>query len=165
MQEWERLLGIRWPENACDRSGECCRGAAQIAPWDRLLRHAAEGDGTARAFLNQFVPSPDLEAARKNAPHALEASRRIAQSRGDDPGDLVLYRCRFLQGQNTCPIYEDRPALCREFPESPFGAVPACCGYAEATRACLDRLAGLRAELADLKKRQSMLQSWQQPDC
>ncbi len=164
MQEWERLLGIRWPENACDRSGECCRGAAQIAPWGRLLRHAADGDLTARAFLNQFVPYPDLEAANREAPHALAASQSIAESRGEDVEALVLYRCRYLRGQNACQIYEDRPALCRDFPESPFGAVPACCGYAEATRACRQRLHDLRAELADLKKRQSMLQSWQQPD-
>lgn len=159
MAEWEALLGITWPKNACDQSGECCRGAAQMAPWARLLRHAAGGDPTARAFLNQFVPYADLEAARQNAPHALEASMRIAQSRGESTEGLVLYHCRYLEGRNLCRIYEDRPQLCRDFPESPFGAVPACCGYAEITRTCHQRIAELRAELADLKKRQSMLES------
>ncbi|HEY9686399.1 MAG TPA: YkgJ family cysteine cluster protein [Coleofasciculaceae cyanobacterium] len=159
MTEWERLLDIQWPKDACDRSGECCRGAAQVAPWSGALRQASLGDTTARAFLNQFVPYSSLEEARQHAPDAVAASLDIARSRGDRAEDLVFYRCRFLKDRSDCQIYEDRPALCREFPESPFGAVPSCCGYSAITRMCRDKLEGLRQELADLKSLQSRLKA------
>jgi Fe-S-cluster containining protein len=157
MTEWERLLDVQWPKDACDRSGECCRGAAQVAPWFGALRQAALGDTTVRAFLNQFVPYASLEEARQHAPDAVAASLEIGQSRGDPPEALVFYHCRFLKGRSDCQIYEDRPALCRDFPESPFGAVPGCCGYSRVTQTCREKLAGLRQELADLKDLQSRL--------
>ena len=66
-QDWKTTLkeaiDITWPNpsstgSLCDQSGECCRGAAQYAPWDEgnALDQARLGDPTARAFLNQFVP-------------------------------------------------------------------------------------------------------------
>lgn len=156
MQEWEQLLGIRWPKSACDRSGECCRGAAQSAPWQNLLKNAAAGDLTARSFLNQYIPYPTLEEARRHAPDGVAASLAIAQARSDKPEDIIFYHCRFLKGQSECQIYEDRPALCREFPESPFGAIPSCCGYANITRQCLSKIDELKQELMTLKQQQAM---------
>lgn len=159
---WQTLLGIGWPdpataESLCDQSGECCRGAAQTAPWRNLLVQAVRGDNTARTFLSQFVPYASLEEARRHAPDAVSASLEIAAERGDDSGTVVFYRCRYLEGKNTCTIYEDRPALCREFPESPFGSVPACCGYARRAGECRDKLSALRDELARLKSLQRHL--------
>lgn len=159
MSTWQELLEVRWPQNACDRSGECCRGAAQAQPWTRLLPAASAGDLTARAFLNQFMPYPSLDAAQQHAPHAFAASMALARERGDADQDIVFYHCRFLAGQSDCQIYEDRPALCRDFPESPFGAIPSCCGYYTVTLECREKAETLRRQLADLKWRQAMQQS------
>lgn len=93
------------------------------------MAQAAQGDPVARAFLNQYQPYPALQDAMAQAPDAVAASRLIAEQRGDSPESLVFYRCIYLQGRNQCQIYEDRPTLCRDFPESPFGAIPKCCGY------------------------------------
>lgn len=158
MMEWEKLLGVTWPQNQCDQSGECCRGAAQIKPWNNLLRQAAQGDSTSRAFLNQYQPYPSSEIAIQSAPDAVHASREIAVSRGENPESLVFYHCIYLQGKNQCRIYEDRPTLCRDFPESPFGAIPKCCGYYAAKQSCLQKAEQLRHQLAELKKLQSMVQ-------
>jgi Fe-S-cluster containining protein len=158
MTTWETLLGISWPKNACDRSGECCRGATQVAPWQTLVVNAAQGNQTARDFLNQFIPYPHLEAAKASAPHAVEASFAIAEQRGNPSDEIVFYHCRYLKGQSECQIYEDRPELCRDFPESPFGAIPKCCGYMPITQECLSKIEILRNELEDLKKQQAMLE-------
>jgi Fe-S-cluster containining protein len=158
LQEWEKLLGISWPKNACDRSGECCRGAAQTSPWKNLLKDAAQGHTTARSFLNQFIPYPNLEAAKAAAPDAVAASLAIIRQKGQAEEEVVFYHCRFLKDKSECQVYEDRPALCREFPESPFGAIPACCGYASTATHCLERIETLRRELEDLKKLQAMLE-------
>ncbi len=156
--EWEKLLNIDWPQNACDRSGECCRGAAQVRPWERLLKNAAQGDSNARAFLNQYMPYLNLEEAHRHAPDGVAASLEIVRERGDAEADVVFYHCRFLQGKSDCAIYEDRPALCRDFPESPFGAVPRCCGYASVTEDCRQKLSAMRQELSELKQLQAQLQ-------
>lgn len=154
MQEWEQLLGIRWPSNACNRSGECCRGAAQVTPWQNLLKNAAAGDTTARTFLNQYIPYANLEEARQYAPDGVAASLAIAQSRGERKEDIIFYHCRFLRGKSECQIYEDRPSLCRDFPESPFGAIPDCCGYKAISQQCLNHIEALKQELARLKSQQ-----------
>lgn len=159
MMEWEALLGVKWPQNQCDQSGECCRGAAQIRPWERLIQQAAQGSPTSRAFLNQYVPYPDYEAALQAAPDAVHASVEIALSRGESPEDLVFYHCVYLKDENQCQIYEDRPTLCRDFPESPFGAIPKCCGYYPAKKNCLEKGNILRRQLAELKALKARLQT------
>ena len=119
-----------------------------MAPWDRILRQAAPGDETARDFLPLFVPYTSQNDAVQQAPDAVTASLRLAAERGDVLEEVVFYRCRYLEGKNRCRVYEDRPQLCREYPESPFGVVPQCCGYASTTQACLSRLEQMRADLA-----------------
>lgn len=156
--DWETLLDMRWPTSACDQSGECCRGAAQSTPWRTLLAQAANGDGAARAFLNQYQPYSSLQDAIAQAPDAVAASQDIARQRGEDIETLVFYRCIYLKGRNQCQIYEDRPTLCRDFPESPFGAIPKCCGYYPLKQECHQKIQALRTELAELKRQQSMLE-------
>ncbi len=157
MPDWEALLGRQWPKNACDRSGECCRGAAQIAPWRNLLSLAAQGDSTARDFLNQYVPYLSFAMAQQAAPDAVEASLQVGREKGYHLEDMVFYHCRFLKGQSECQIYEDRPVLCRTFPESPFGAIPRCCGYYQEAQQCLGQIEALRQELARLKGQKALL--------
>lgn len=159
MKSWEELLEINWPkpggtQSLCDQSGECCRGAAQLAPWQNTLKNAAQGDTSARDFLNQFIPYASLEQARANAPSGVEANLALSTERGDNLNDLVFYHCRFLKGKNSCQIYEDRPSLCREFPESPFTSIPGCCGYAKLATTCKQKITDMKTELARLKEAQ-----------
>lgn len=159
MKKWEELLGIAWPSpegqsSLCDQSGECCRAAAQRAPWQTTLKNAGLGDPTAQNFLNQFIPYLSIEEARAVAPSGVAANLALAEERGDDLNDIVFYRCRFLKGKNTCQIYEDRPALCREFPETPFTAIPGCCGYATLAKRCNQTIEDMKEELARLKQLQ-----------
>lgn len=158
MTGWEELLGRKWPSNACDRSGECCRGAAQYAPWKNLLAMAGQGDDTARNFLNQYVPYLSIKDATQNAPHGVETSLQVAKDKGYAAEDLVFYHCRYLQGKSDCQIYEDRPTLCRTYPESPFGAIAKCCGYYQEAQSCLNQIEELRQELASLKTLQAQLE-------
>ncbi|WP_373532938.1 YkgJ family cysteine cluster protein [Vampirovibrio sp.] len=159
MMEWEKLLGVQWPKNQCDQSGECCRGAAQIKPWQNLMAQAANGNPISRAFLNQYQPYPNQEAALNTAPDAVQASTEIALSRGENPENLVFYHCIYLKNRNQCQIYEDRPTLCRDFPESPFGAIPKCCGYTQAKENCLEKASQLRQQLAGLKALKAKMDS------
>jgi Fe-S-cluster containining protein len=157
LTHWETFLERQWPRNACDRSGECCRGAAQYLPWKNLLPQAAQGELTARAFLNQYIPYPNFETAATHAPYGVEASLSVARAKGYVEDDLIYYHCRFLKGKNECRIYEDRPTFCRTYPESPFGAIPNCCGYSAEAKSCLSQIETMRAELATLKQQMALL--------
>lgn len=163
MPSWEELLDIRWPKNACDQSGECCRGAAQYQPWQTLMRQAAQEDVTARNFLNQYQPYQSPARAKSEAPYAVEASLQVIQDRKQNPKEVVFYHCIYLSGKNQCQIYEDRPALCRDFPESPFSAIPSCCGYANAQKECAQKATQLKAELERLKRLQAQSQQSASP--
>jgi len=159
-QSWQELLGIHWPrsdrpESLCDQSGECCRGAAQWAPWQNILAQAAQGDQTSRDFLSQYVPYANRTDAEQGAPAGVAASLKVATERGNDPNNVIFYRCRYLKDRNQCQIYEDRPTLCRDFPESPFGSIPACCGYYGLAQSCLSKVEALKQELASLKRIQT----------
>jgi len=103
MTSWEELLNRKWPKNACDRSGECCRGAAQFAPWKNLLPQASQGDETARNFLNQYIPYNSFEAAQDSAPHGVSASLEVAQQKGYPQEELIFYHCRYLR-KSDCQI-------------------------------------------------------------
>lgn len=159
---WQELLSIKWPDptspqSLCDQSGECCRGASQYQPWETTLINAGKGDKTARDFLNQFTPYPSQSIAKLSAPDAVKSSRITAQEQDRNPDEVVFYRCQYLKGKNECQIYEDRPTLCREFPESPFGSIPSCCGYASTANACHNKLTDLKKELEALKTLQNQI--------
>jgi len=60
-------------------------------------------------------------------------------------------------------IYEDRPTLCRTYPESPFSAIASCCGYYPEAQSCLNQIEALRQELATLKRQEALLEQ-KEPD-
>ena len=95
-----------------------------------------------------------MDEAQQHAPSALEVALLVLADREQDKNNLVLYRCWYLKGKNTCRIYEGRPQLCREFPERPFGGIPSCCGYYGLAQECSSRIDDLRRELDTIKKNQ-----------
>lgn len=149
---WEKLLDISWPEGACDQSGECCRGASQHKPWKNVLQQAASGNRAARNFLNQFTPYSSKQEAEASAPEAVRSTLKNAQELGYQAQNLVFYRCNYLKGVSHCSIYEDRPQLCRDYPESPFSAIANCCGYANIQQKCLQKIDAIKNELTESKE-------------
>lgn len=53
---------------------------------------------------------------------------------GHDPQGFLQFRCSWLTEFNTCRDHDNRPALCREFPDKNLvlcgGKLPQGCGYA-----------------------------------
>jgi len=46
-----------------------------------------------------------------------------------DKNKLVFYHCRFIQDNNLCGNYLNRPTLCKHFPSTPWAIVPPECGF------------------------------------
>lgn len=73
------------------------------------------------------------------------------------PEQVLFYKCRFVGPDNTCMIYEDRPNLCREYPDTPFLLMHPGCGFENWSRECKEKYKQINDELKALKLIQKTL--------
>lgn len=98
-------------KHVCNRCGDCCRqhpgeSCTVIIYPSELPRVAAAWGMSSRAFAEQCCEESYLELSGVEIP--VLALR------------FVEDHCMFLNGQNRCDIYEDRPYQCRMFDEGYF---------------------------------------------
>lgn len=102
----------------CANCGACCSLAISEFSPDKLLQKAKNGDKTASSFLETFTPY-------KVVP------KELLPAEIDIKG-CYFYHCKkvkFKDGKSFCPIYENRPAVCRNFPDTPLENLPETCAY------------------------------------
>lgn len=157
-QEWAELTGIPMPK--CNQQGCCCRGASPSVPYHVLLERAAQGDEFARNFFNQFVPYANHDEARKVGAGLVERTLKAAAQEPDfrGPEDVVFYKCRFIGDDNKCQIYEDRPKLCRDYPDTPFVVFAPGCAFETWGHQVKKRFAEIQEELKQMKTLQAELE-------
>lgn len=113
----------------------------------------------ARNFFSIFVPHSSHEAARAVVPGLVE--RTLKASKKDDAfaseADVVFYQCRFIGEDNKCQIWEDRPQLCRAYPDSPFMVFAPDCAFEPWAQKVKERFAQMKEELRQLKALQAEL--------
>ena len=151
MNKWEETFGVKFPK--CKMTGYCCSMASPSVPPGVLLKKAAEGDSFARDFLNLFQAYKSREEAYAIAPELVDKTLSYASrsNKYQSSDQVVFYRCRFLKGKNQCQVYEDRPQLCRDYPDSPFLVVPPGCAYEQWSNECKKKYYELKEELNNLK--------------
>ena len=157
MNKWEKCLGVKFP--TCKMTGLCCRVASPSLPVIELIKKAAEGDSFARDFLCLFVPYQSIEEARAISFEVVENSLMQAEksSKFQSKDQVVFFRCRYLEGKNKCLVYEDRPQLCRDYPDTPFIVMPQDCGFKEWSKECKKKYADLAKDFENLKQMQEIL--------
>jgi Fe-S-cluster containining protein len=137
----------------CKMQGCCCRGASPSVPFHKLLEKAANGDVFAQNFFSIFVPHESHDAARKIVPGLVErtliASKKDAAFKTED--DVVFYQCRYIGEDNKCQIWEDRPQLCRAYPDTPFVVFAPNCAFEPWAKAVKEKFALMKEEIAHLK--------------
>lgn len=109
--------------------GKCCRLATTYVSYAELLKLVEEGDEGAIDFLRVFEPYSSTEAAKDAHSDIVENILMNLERSGNDPNQATFYKCRYIQDNNLCGIYQDRPGLCERFPTSPWAVVPPGCGY------------------------------------
>jgi Fe-S-cluster containining protein len=142
------------PKPTCCSKGDCCKGASPSTPYHRLLARAANGDEFARGFFSLMVPYASHDEARAIVPGLVERTLASARKLDDfeqDEADVVFYHCRYLQADNKCGVYEDRPQFCRDYPDSPFVVFAPGCAYESWGQACKIKYQAMKAELDALK--------------
>jgi Fe-S-cluster containining protein len=157
MNNWEKAFGIKYPE--CKKTGLCCSMATPSTPAMDLLKLAAEGNSYARDFLSIFNPHESIDVVRQKAPEFLEKAHSLAAKspKFSSPEQVIFFRCRYLKGKNHCQVYEDRPQLCRDYPDTPFLLMPPGCGYEGWSNECKNNYNQMGRELKQLQTLKELL--------
>lgn len=128
-------------------------------PFHQLLAKAASGEEFARNFFSIFIPHASHQAAREVVPGLVERTLTAARKEPafQSEEDVVFYHCRFIGEDNKCQIWEDRPQLCRDYPNSPLMVFAPGCAFEPWAKMARQRFVEMKAELAQLKTLQDEL--------
>ncbi len=107
----------------CSLCGDCCKLACSEFSPQELQEKAKNGDNFATQFLSVFIPYDSKEDVRKINPDYIEMLEKAAEN------DVYFYHCPKVTEDNKCSDYENRPQICKDFPDNPLALLPKFCGY------------------------------------
>ena len=107
----------------CVGCATCCNLACSEFSPEELNEKAKNGDNFATQFLSVFIPYESKEEARKVYPEYIELLEENEET------DVYFYHCPKLTKDKRCSDYENRPQICRDFPDNPLSILPKSCGY------------------------------------
>ncbi len=122
---WMKIVEYR-KEFSCSGCGACCKLACSEFSPEQLQQKAQNNDNFAKQFTSVFVPYENEEEAREIYPEYFELLKEKAKGE-----KTYFYHCPKVTEDNRCPDYENRPQVCRDFPDNPIGLLPKTCGYSK----------------------------------
>ena len=121
--KWMKMFEYR-KQFECIGCATCCKLACSEFSYEQLQKKAAKGDNFATQFISVFIPYEDENVARAIYPEYFEL---LAEKL--DGEKSYFYHCPKLTSENRCSDYENRPQICRDFPDNPISLLPKACGY------------------------------------
>lgn len=109
----------------CNKCAACCKLASSEYSYEELKERAKNGDIFSQQFVSIFVPYKNKEEARQFYPEFFA----LLEKKYPNDNDIYFYYCPKLGENNLCTDYENRPNICREFPNNPLVIFPKDCGY------------------------------------
>lgn len=122
--KWAEIIEYR-KNFVCKGCATCCNLACSEYSYEELKKRAQNGDNFAKQFTSIFVPYDSKDEARKIYPEYLN----LLDSTLDD--DVYFYHCPKLTKDKKCSDYENRPDICKVFPDNPLDILPESCGFYE----------------------------------
>lgn len=122
---WMKIMEYR-KNFSCSGCGACCKLACSEFSPEKLQEKAQQGDNFATQFTSVFVNYENEEEARKIYPEYFELLKEKTQGE-----KTYYYHCPKVTKDNRCPDYENRPQICRDFPDNPIGILPKTCGFSK----------------------------------
>lgn len=123
-RKWQEVLELR-KNFDCKGCATCCNLACSEFSPEELKRRAQNGDKFATQFTSNFIPYGSKEEARKVYPQYIE----LLDDTIDE--DVYFYHCPKLTDCKRCSDYNNRPQICRDFPDNPLCILPKSCGFYE----------------------------------
>ncbi len=124
-KEWENIQKQK-DKITCKKCASCCKLACSEFSPQILEEKVKNGDYLATEFTKVFIPYENTEEARSVYPEYFELLNQKAKDEA-----VYFYKCKNVTAENTCPDYENRPVVCREFPDNPIAFLPIKCAYNE----------------------------------
>ena len=121
-RKWREIISYRENFN-CKGCATCCNLACSEFSPEELEKRASQGDKFAKQFTSIFVPYKTHEEAEKIYPEYL----KLLSDNKD--GEVYFYHCPKLTDCKRCSDYENRPDICRHFPDNPLDILPESCGF------------------------------------
>lgn len=121
--QFQRKLVVERRKNfSCGMCGACCRlSISEFSP-AALLEKASRGDKFAKEFISTFSPYENEEDARKQFPLYIE----LLEESGEH---AYYYYCKKVTDDNKCSVYENRPSICRDYPDNPIQLLHPTCSF------------------------------------
>ncbi len=110
-------------ECGCVGCGMCCKFAVSQFSFEELCEKSKNGDNFASQFVSVFVPYKSEDEYKDLFPEYIELLK--------DSGKYYVYHCPKVTEDNRCPDYENRPQICKDFPDNPVAFLPLSCGFWE----------------------------------
>ncbi len=107
----------------CSGCATCCKLACSEFSPEELQEKAQNGDNFAQQFTSVFVPYETFEEAEAVYPEYIQLLREKVD------GQVYFYHCPKVTKDNRCSDYENRPQICRDFPDNPLAVLPVKCGF------------------------------------
>ena len=124
-RKWTEILAFR-QNFSCKGCATCCNLACSEFSPEQLKEKAKNGDRFAAQFISIFIPYNTKEEAKKIYPEYI----KLVEDTLEDE-NVYFYHCPKLNDCNRCSDYENRPQICRVFPDNPLSILPESCGYYE----------------------------------
>ncbi len=124
VRKWNELLAYR-KNFSCKGCATCCNLACSEFSPEELQGKAKNGDKFATQFTSIFIPYESKEEARKIYPEYIKLLEDNLEE------NVYFYHCPKLTECKRCSDYENRPQICRDFPDNPLSILPESCGFYE----------------------------------
>lgn len=109
----------------CKKTGCCCKLASSEFSYEELKLKASKGDNFATQFTSIFIPYSSTEEIRALFPEYID----FVNEHLDSDEKVYFYHCPHITVDNLCSKYEQRPKICKDFPNNPLSILPLSCGY------------------------------------
>ena len=123
-RKWNEIIAYRQNFH-CKGCATCCNLACSEFSPEELKLRAANGDNFAKQFTSIFIPYNSKEEFKDIYPEYI----KLLEKHTDD--DVYFYHCPKLNDCKKCSDYENRPQICRDFPDNPLCILPESCGFYE----------------------------------
>lgn len=124
-EKWMKVLDYR-EKFSCSGCATCCKLACSEFSYEELKQKAQNGDNFATQFIATFIPYENEDKPKEIYPEYFEL---LEKELGGDK--VYFYHCPKLTDDNRCSDYDNRPQICRDFPDNPLSMLPKSCGYAK----------------------------------
>lgn len=121
--QFQRNLVVERRKNFnCGMCGACCRLAISEFSPTQLLEKASRGDKFAKEYISTFSPYDKDEDAEKEFPLYVQLLKESGEK-------VYYYHCKKVTEDNKCSDYENRPSICRDYPDNPIQMLHPTCSF------------------------------------